>query len=107
MKKPDGDTLYDILSPVGETTVDAGHVAARLNTLNGKTICEVWNGLFSGEKTFPKIRALLKKRYPDINIIPYTELPIVDIVRTEKALESLHEALLQKGCDAIIAGNGG
>jgi len=107
MKIPDGQILYDVLSPVGETTVDAGHIAARLNTLNGKTVCEVWNGLFNGEKTFPKIRALLKNRYPDINIIPYTELPIVDIVRTEKALKDLHGAILQKNCDAIITGNGG
>ena len=107
MKTHDGQIFHDVLSPVGETTIDAVHIATRLNTLNGKTVCEVWNGLFNGEKTFPKIRALLKKRYPDINIIPYTKLPIVDIVRTEKALESLREAILQKNCDAIITGNGG
>ena len=107
MEGPVGEVFYEVLPPVGEAAVKAEQPAPRLNTLEGKTICEVYNGLFGGEKTFPRIRESIKKRFPGVKIIPYTELPEVDIVKVDKVLVNLPNVLSQKGCDAIISGNGG
>ena len=51
---------FDVVSPVGEETVKPKSVAAPLDSLEGKTICEVWNGVYKGNETFPALRELLK-----------------------------------------------
>jgi hypothetical protein len=98
---------HKVVRPVGEITVKPGRLAARLDSLDGKTICEAYNGMFQGDKTFPKIREVLKRRYPKINIIPYPELPPLDIVRIEDELKRLPDILRHKRCDGLITGNGG
>lgn len=98
---------YEVVRPVGEVTVEPQLPARRLDTLDGKTVCEFYNGIFRGERTFPGIREALKKRYPNIKIIPYTELPTLDIVRIEDELKNLPEVLRRNKCDAVITGNGG
>lgn len=100
-------SIYEVVAPLGQPAFKAGCLAPRLPDLNGKTICEVSNGLFKGESTFPKIRGLLKKQYPDVKIIPYTKFPILDIAQIERSLEALKDALAQQECDALISGNGG
>lgn len=108
MKSHTEQMMYKVVRPTGEATVKAGHLAPRLDTLNGKTIGEVNDGVFRGERTFPKIRELLKKRYPEINFVPYTEFPPLDVIRNlEEVLQALPDMLRQKGCDALIAGNAG
>ena len=98
--------MYEVLSPLGEVVTKAKSLAPRLDSLNDKTICEAWNGSFRGEKTFPIIRELLQKRYPEIKIIPNAELPTLNFVQIESSLEALPDTLLQKRCEALITGNG-
>ena len=108
MKSYAAQVRHKVVRPTGEVTVKASHLAPRPDTLNGKTICELNDGVFRGEMTFPRIRELLKKRYPEINIVPYTEFPPLDVVRKiEEVLQVLPELLRQKNCDALIAGNAG
>ena len=101
---------YCVLSPLGETVITARSIAPRLTDLNGKTVGEIWNGLFRGQDSFPIIRELLKKRYPGLTIIPYTEFPIQGVVgETAGIQERVDDAIalaIRKGCDAIISGNG-
>ena len=96
--------VYEVVYPLGKATAEPKALAPAIIDLNGKTICEFWSGDFRGDTTFPKIRDLLKARFPDVKIVPYTELPmtldsqqIPNIVAKAKELE----------CDAFIGGNGG
>lgn len=98
-----------VFSPVSERAVRAGN-APRLDTLRGKTICEVWEtGAWGGDRTFPVIRKLLQERFPDTKIVPYTELPVGDRFprRYWVPLDQVAEVLRSKGCDAVLFGNGG
>ncbi len=101
---------YRVVSPLGQPTVKAPIVAPRLSDLTGKTICEIWNGLFRGQVSFPIIRELLQQRYPDVKVVPYTEFPMQGVVgKTAGLQERVDEAIalaVRKGCDAIISGNG-
>ena len=98
---------YEVVSPLGNPIVKVLPLAPRLQTLEGKTICEVSTLLFRTEETFPIIRELLRKRFPTVKIIPYTDLPSAPHTRDlEKNLEALGKALIEKGCDALITGNG-
>ena len=46
------------------------------------------------------IRELLKKRYPDIKFIPYTEFPNTADKISDN--EELPDIVLARGCDAVI-----
>ena len=105
---PEDRVIYNVVSPVGEYVGEARPIAPRLPDLNGKTVGEVWNGMFRGDATFPILRELLKKRYPDIKFVPYTEFPsFLPMGNIDDAAMELREALLRSGCDAVIAGVGG
>ena len=64
-----------VVSPLGLKAVDDVAAARRLDSLEGKTIGEFWNGVFKGDQTFPVIRGLLQRKFPGLKIIPYTEFP--------------------------------
>lgn len=101
-----------VVSPLGERVATSVVSTSSLDTLNGRTICEVWNGSFEGQVSFPVIREMLRKRFPGVNVIPYSEFPLFPVTslspesKAEK-LEALRVALSEKRCDAVITGNGG
>jgi hypothetical protein len=94
--------VYD---PSGAREVSVLH-APRLNTLEGKTICELSNDGWEYERTFSLMRDLLQRQYPTLKIIPYTEFPRgrgageIDDDKTAKIVKD-------KRCDAVIVGNAG
>ncbi len=101
-----------VVNPVGKPVVKEISSTPPLNTLNGKTVCEVWNGSFEGHISFPIIREMLRKRYPNVKVIPYDQFPLFPVTslspeKKAKRLEAVRVALLEKGCDAVITGNGG
>jgi hypothetical protein len=107
------DAILNVVSPVGENVSETiTSLAPRLETLDGKTVCEIWNGGFKADVMFPIIEEMLRARYPSVKVIPYTEFPAVTIASLESVkkagtLEAVRAALLEKGCDALITGNGG
>ena len=111
LPKNSGEPVYSVVSPLGDPTVKMITMAPRLDTLAGKTVCLVWNHTFKADITLPAIGEALKKKYPGIRIIPYTEIDAA--VRaaggerpwTEPAI--LQAVLKKKGCDVVISGNGG
>lgn len=91
----------DLYDPCGGIETPERH-ARRLDTLAGKTICELANGLWESERSFPVIRELLAKQFPDARIIPYTEFPIGT---NQIELDKTSEMIKQRGCQAVIVGN--
>lgn len=100
---------FHVVSPEGLEAVKQSAAAPRLDSLEGKTIGELWNGVFKGDVTFPMIRAMLKEKYPGITIVPYTEFPhawVSDNPARQRELAREIAALVQeKGCHAVISGN--
>ena len=103
---------YEVVSPVGEPVIETRQVPRSLGTLDGKTVCEIWRGEFRGHITCPIIREMLQKQYPNVKVIPYTEFPIthlneMTVKEAKETLEAVRINLKEKGCDAVIAGQGG
>ena len=100
----------EVVSPLGRDTVAPSAAAPRLDILNGKTLCEIWNGVFKGDVTFPIIRRLLQDRYPALKVIPYTDFPHApgsdNPARQRELAQEIARLAREKGCDAIISGNG-
>ena len=100
----------EVVSPLGIEIVKASDGAKRINKLDGKTIGEVWNGVFKGDLTFPAIRKLLVAKYPGLRIVPYTEFPHAphsdDPARQRELAQQIVAQAEARGCDALISGNG-
>jgi hypothetical protein len=99
----------EVSSPVCEVAINQGN-APRLDTLNGKTIGEVWTtGHYGADRTFPIIRRILQERFPEVKFVPYTEFKIGKPKISERwePLDKVGEILKAKGCDAVLLGNGG
>jgi len=102
--------VFDVVNPVGISTIQVKPLAPNLKTLEGKTICELWNYMFHGDVTFPKIEEVLLKRYSGIKFISYKDLPRIHGPNEKAeiaALKALPDALKKYRCDAVISGNGG
>ena len=102
---------YEVISPIGIESVKKQTIAPRLDSLEGKTICETWNRDFKGDIMFPIYRELLKERFPGVKVIPYTEFPFSTLSGTSEfqreVSQQIAEKAREKGCDAVISGNGG
>ena len=96
---------YEVLWPRGRRAIHIEPLAARPDTLEGKTIGELWDGLFRGNEYFPILRESLSKRYPGVNIIPWTEFPR-DGDHGFPDWEAHPDILAEKGCNAVIVGTG-
>ena len=82
-----------------------------LASLEGMTIGEVYNHHFKGDQMFGLYRELLKQRFPGVRIVPYTELPASyvggDPATHRRVAQEVAAVAKEKGCDALITGNGG
>lgn len=100
-----------VISPEGRPIAASGGVSAPLASLDGKTIGEVYNNHFKGELMFETYRRLLKDRHPGVRIVPFTEFPIVyvggDAASQKRVAKEIAALAKERGCDAIITGNGG
>jgi len=95
-----GPVTFELVDPSGAFEVSK-LPAPRLDTLEGKTICEISNDSWQAQRTFPYLRDLITKQYPTAKIIPYTEFP------TTIDVASIADLAKKAGCDAAIVGNGG
>ncbi|MBW2063800.1 MAG: hypothetical protein JRJ03_02585 [Deltaproteobacteria bacterium] len=103
----------ETLCPTPPRSIE-GENAPRLDSVEGKTICEGWplSG-WRADETFPLIRAHLKRRFPTTKIIPYTEFPRLNLsplrgqLDNAIPLEQIGQILKGMGCDGVILGNGG
>ncbi len=103
--------VMGVISPEGLPQGAISNVARHLDTLDGKTIGEVYNNHFKGEQMFRAYRRLLTEKYPGVKIIPYDQFPIIyvggDPASQKKTAEKTAALAKEWGCDAIITGNGG
>ena len=100
-----------VVSPEGLQQNAIGGTSRHLDTLEGKTIGEVYNNHFKGELMFETYRRLLKERFPGVRIIPFDRFPTVyvggDPASQKKTAREIAALARELKVDAIIAGNGG
>lgn len=105
-----GVAKYNVVSPVGFSTIEPIEMAPRLSSLDGKTIAIVGED-FMYNITHPELKRLILANYPTAKIIMYDELPIAGPYPapgiTRQNTELFRQRLIDLKVDAVIAGNGG
>ncbi len=99
------DGFYEVVWPRGRAVATITPFAKRLDTLNGKTVGQLWDRLFRGKEIFSILEDELLKRYPGVKFVSWTEFPN-DGDHAYPDWEAHPKLLAEKGCDAVIIGFG-
>lgn len=101
---------YDVLSPVGQSSVDMIEMAPRLDTFEGKTIALV-GGSFMASVTHVELKRLILEYFPTATVYLLSEIGSAGLFpgpRVQKPQVIRFQQRLQEyGVDAVISGNGG
>ncbi len=105
------EPYYEVVSPFGEQVKLGARGARHLESLNGKTIAELSVGMYNFQASFPFIRQALQARFSSVKVIPYSEFPEILMMTQgeeyQEYVKHIVRLLKDKGCDAVIVGNGG
>jgi len=99
-------TTYRVLWPRGKKVLKTTPLAKRLPTLEGKTICELWDWIFRGDEIFPVLEKMLSDRYPGVKFVSYKEFGNTHGPEEAKVVGNLKTTLKKHGCDAVISAVG-
>jgi UDP:flavonoid glycosyltransferase YjiC (YdhE family) len=104
MSGSDGREIYRVVWPRGAKTVEATDVAPRLDTLEGKTIGQLWDDLFRGDEIFPILEEEIARRFPGVRFVRYDTFGSTHGKDEQRVLAELPARLRDLGVDAVISG---
>ena len=97
---------YQVVWPSGKRVKTGARLAKRLDTLEGKVVCELWDWVFKGDQMFAVWERELAKRYPGVKFVSWREFGEIHGANETEMLAVLPGKLKQYGCDAVICGVG-
>ena len=99
---------YDVMWPLSRKAVSRTPAASRVADLNGRTVCELWDGMFRGDVIYPLLREQLKAKFPGVKCVEYQNIGHIDVdgPRERSILAELPDKLRAQKCDAVIVGIG-
>jgi hypothetical protein len=102
-KKSSSNGLYEVVWPSGHRMQAQRPLAKRLDTLNGKTIAQLWDFLFAGDEVFTALEQKLREQYPGVKFVSWREFGTTHGVNEKELLASLPQRFKELGVDAAIS----
>jgi hypothetical protein len=106
MANASNDGYYEVLWPRSPRQVQLQPLAKRLETLEGKTIAQMWDFVFRGDEVYALLEEGLKQRYPNIRWISYKELGNTHGGDEREVVASIPRRFKELKVDAVISGMG-
>ena len=97
---------YQALWPRSPRQVQLQPLAQRLDTLEGKTIAQLWDFVFRGDEVYALLEEGLKTRYPNIRWVSYKEFGNTHGGEEREVVASLARRFKELEVDASISGMG-
>ena len=95
--------LYEVVWPSGERRQTLRPLARRLDTLNGKTVAQLWDYLFAGDEVFKALEEAMRQRFPGVKFVSWREFGSTHAVNEKALLDSLPQRFKELGVDAAIS----
>lgn len=106
MTDTDNGGHYEVVWPRGERKMALQSLAPRLDTLEGKTIAELWDFRFRGDEVAEVVQENFKARFPGVRFISWKEFGSTHGQDERAVLASLPEKFKEMGVDAVISSMG-
>ena len=100
------DGHYAALWPRSPRQAKINKLAARLATLEGKTVAQLWDYMFKGDQVFALLEEGLKAKYPGIKFVSWRNLGNTHGSDERAVLAALPRKFKELGVDAAISGMG-
>ena len=104
MPNKSNDGYYEAYWPRSPRQQLARELAPRLETLEGKTVAQLWDELFKGDIVFELLEEGLRRRYPNIRFVSWREFGSTHGGNERAALAALPQKLRDMGVDAVMSG---
>ena len=102
-KQSTADGVYEVVWPCGERKQQMRPLAKRLDTLNGKTVAQLWDFLFAGDEVYAALEEKLREAYPQVKFVSWREFGSTHAVNEKELLASLPQRFKDLGVDAAIS----
>lgn len=106
MSSSGNDGYYEVFWPRTRRRTQVTELAPRLETLNGRTVAQLWDYLFRGDEVFSFLEDALKQRFPGVRFIHWSEFGSTHGKDERAFLAGLPARLRELGADAVISGLG-
>jgi hypothetical protein len=100
------DGHYEVLWPRSPRQVQLQPLAKRLDTLEGKTIAQLWDYVFRGDEVYALLEEGLKERFPNIRWVSYKEFGSTHGGEEREIVAALPRRFKELKVDAAISGMG-
>ena len=97
---------YKVVWPRSHQVKTGARLAKRLDSLEGKTVAQLWDWVFKGDKMYDVWERELTKRYPGIKFISWREFGEIHGANEHQVLKELPDKLKAFEVDAVICGVG-
>ena len=104
MSDKENDGYYEAYWPRGVRQQRTRALAPRLQSLEGKTVAQLWDYLFKGDQVFELLDEGLKARFPGVRFVSWREFGSTHGGEEKEALAALPERFKALGVDAVISG---
>jgi hypothetical protein len=92
---------FEVLDPCGATEVTNLH-AARLHTLEGKTVAFLTNDMWQAHRMLPMVRELISEQVDNVTFLDEYQFPVGNtLIDTEETVDMVIAA----AADAVVLGN--
>ena len=106
MSQASSDGYYEALWPRSPRQVKRKTLSKRLDTLEGKTIAQLWDFVFRGDEVFAVLEQGLKERFPNVRWVSWKDFGSTHGSEERKVLASMPQRFKELGVDAAISGMG-
>ncbi len=100
------DGYYEVLWPRSPKQKAVKPLAPRLDTLDGKTVVQLWDYMFRGDEVFALLEEALREKYPTVKFISWRVIGNTHAADEREVLSDLPRRLKELGVDAAISGMG-
>ena len=104
MTSETSDGYYEVYWPRSPRQTPMKPLAPRLDTLEGKTIAQLWDDLFRGDEVFALLEEGLKARFPGVRFASWKDFGSTHGGNEKQALANLPRRFEELGVDAVISG---
>lgn len=100
------DGYYEVYWPRTRRRAAVSALAPRLETLNHRTVAQLWDYLFRGDEVFAVLERELRKRFPAVRFVHWSEFGSTHGKDEREFLAALPGRLRALGVDAVVSGLG-
>ena len=97
------EPVFECLWPLGPAASGKIEPARRIADLSGKTVGELWDGLFHGDIMLAGIREELSKRFPGVKFVGYDRFGDIHGPKRNEVLARMPTLLKELYVDAVIS----